>query len=324
MISPILRLNPHLIYYARRPLPPRRTRGHRPPGATRPVGAPRSAGTWIAAQRGCGPSASSRSLHRRGRVGDRGARGWRGRARGATDAGCTARRRPAANVCARGVPTGRRGIIFFAPASVVVMPRAAIAAFSKPHEPAWRRPRAPRRARAGGMAAGGSGLVRATVPSTPACASPRTRAAPALLLRVAKLALMPDREYPHDPLSRDESVEGDVPGLPVRDDQLAHLAVHAATDERMGGEHADRGPDGLRRRDRGSRVSLRQKLEGALEIRERVGGVDYLRHGLGRVLFLPRARRSIQPWTSAARYTSPVCSMARSAASASWRNARMR
>jgi len=56
------------------------------------------------------------------------------------------------------VPTGRRGIIFFALASVVVMPRAAIAAFSKPHEPAWRRPRAPRRARAGGMAAGGSGL----------------------------------------------------------------------------------------------------------------------------------------------------------------------
>jgi len=36
------------------------------------------------------------------------------------------------------VPTGRRGIIFFAPASAVVMLWAAIAAFSKLHEPAWR------------------------------------------------------------------------------------------------------------------------------------------------------------------------------------------
>ena len=56
---------PHLIYYACRPLPPRRTGGHRPPGAIRPVERRGAPAPGSRRKRGCGPSVSSGSLHRR-------------------------------------------------------------------------------------------------------------------------------------------------------------------------------------------------------------------------------------------------------------------
>ena len=91
------------------------------------------------------------------------------------------------------------------------------------------------------------------------------------------------------------SVERDVAGPAVRDDELAQAVRHGATDERMALEDGDGLLNGLGGRPRGTGVLLGQKLEEPLEVRERPRGLDQRRHrfALWRVTLRPLARPSM-------------------------------
>ena len=97
-----------------------------------------------------------------------------------------------------------------------------------------------------------------------------------------------------------KSVQGDVSGVPVGDDQFAQVSLEAPANERMRSEVFNGGLDcgrGLR----GSRILVTQKLKCAFDVLERARRVDYLRHGLGRAAVSSCARRVIHACTSSAR-----------------------
>lgn len=98
-----------------------------------------------------------------------------------------------------------------------------------------------------------------------------------------------------------EAVQRDEPGLPVRDDELADVAVQATACEGMVDEQ---GGGGTSRRDapvQRAEICPPQDLECLLEMIEGARCVDYRRHGLGRTASGFVASRSIQACTSSAR-----------------------
>ena len=118
---------------------------------------------------------------------------------------------------------------------------------------------------------------------------------------VADFPLMAESEHANLIARYQIAVEGDVPRPAVRNDELAKFAVHAASEKRMCGQTIYCRLDRCNRRQRGCLVLIAQKLECARDVIERARRIDYRRHGLGRFAVSPRARRSIQAWTSSAR-----------------------
>jgi hypothetical protein len=98
-----------------------------------------------------------------------------------------------------------------------------------------------------------------------------------------------------------KSVQGDVSGVPVGDDQFAQVSLEAPANERMRSEVFNGGWDCGHGGLRGSRILVTQKLKCAFDVLERARRVDYLRHGLGRAAVSSCARRVIHACTSSAR-----------------------
>mgnify|MGYP001588917261 FL=1 len=90
------------------------------------------------------------------------------------------------------------------------------------------------------------------------------------LIRIIQLALMPQGQNTDLILLGQETIQRDVAGLAIGDDQLANLPMNAPSDQRMAGQGfngmADRG-GGSRRR---PRIMLSQKIERAFEGGKRV------------------------------------------------------
>ena len=93
-----------------------------------------------------------------------------------------------------------------------------------------------------------------------------SRTSAARLRDETELALMADGKNPHLVARDDESVQGQVAGAPVRDDELPDVPFHAPADQRMGSERVD---GALYRHDGVEshlRILVTQELKGALEM----------------------------------------------------------
>lgn len=107
---------------------------------------------------------------------------------------------------------------------------------------------------------------------------------------IARFALMPDPQQPHDRACGVESIQREIPGIAVGDHQFAQFTLDPATDERMIGENADRIRH-TRKYFRGHvGCLLHQEFAQALKVTKRFGRIDYLRHltGFGRFAGSPR------------------------------------
>jgi hypothetical protein len=112
---------------------------------------------------------------------------------------------------------------------------------------------------------------------------------------------MLDREDADLPVAWHESIKRHVPCFSERDHQFPKFPGNPPAEERVGGERLDGRTDSPSRRQCDCGIVFGQKFERALDVEERSTGINYLRHGFGRGAFLPRAKRSIQAWTSSAR-----------------------
>jgi len=105
---------------------------------------------------------------------------------------------------------------------------------------------------------------------------------------------MPDRKNT-DLVARDhKSVQGDVSGVAVRDDQFAQVPLDAPSYERVRGEVIDRGLDRRHCIQCGIWVFVAQEREGTLDVIESTLRIDYRCHGFGRCARPSTARRCIQ------------------------------
>ena len=90
------------------------------------------------------------------------------------------------------------------------------------------------------------------------------------LVRIIQFALMPQGQNTDLILLGQETVERDVTGLAIGDDQLANLPLNAPSDQRVAGQ----GFNGLTNRGGGSRrrprIMFSQKIERAFEGGKRV------------------------------------------------------
>lgn len=110
----------------------------------------------------------------------------------------------------------------------------------------------------------------------------------------AQLALVPNGQDAHFILRNHEPIQGEVPCVPIGNDQLAQLTFDSPTDQWMRPEAINGRLDGCNRIQCRARVFLTQELERALYLVERTRRIDYLRHGLGRAADSLVARRFIQ------------------------------
>ena len=119
--------------------------------------------------------------------------------------------------------------------------------------------------------------------------------------RESQLALVANGEDAHLIAPDDESVQGHIAGATVGDHELADIAVHAPSKERMCGEGIDCGPNCRDCIQGGLWIVVAEELEGAFEVRQRSRRIDYRRHGLGRFAAGSRANRASLACTSSAR-----------------------
>ena len=93
-----------------------------------------------------------------------------------------------------------------------------------------------------------------------------SRTSAARLRDETELALVANGEHPHLVARDDESVQGQVAGAPVRDDELPDVPFHALADQGMGSERVD---GALYRHDGVEGhlgILVTQELKGALEM----------------------------------------------------------
>jgi len=109
------------------------------------------------------------------------------------------------------------------------------------------------------------------------------------LLSVTRLALMPYSQDSADVEHRIETIEGEISGCSLRDDEFANVIVYASSDERVCVENADCASDALKGLRRSLVRGLQQELDNTFKVGECLVGVDYLRHcaGLGLVALRP-------------------------------------
>ena len=91
---------------------------------------------------------------------------------------------------------------------------------------------------------------------------------------------MPNREDQRDILGRFITVQRHVPGLAVRDDELAQLGFTGATDQWMGGQDLHPIDDDIDGRHRRARGFTDEEFGQAFEIRQRPPRIHHLSHRL--------------------------------------------
>ena len=86
-----------------------------------------------------------------------------------------------------------------------------------------------------------------------------------------------------------ETIEREIAGCSLRDDEFANVFAFPSPDQRMRRENADGGSDARERLRRSLGRGLEQELDDALNVGECLVRVDYLRHcaGLGLVALRP-------------------------------------
>ena len=116
----------------------------------------------------------------------------------------------------------------------------------------------------------------------------------------AQFPLVTEGEDAHLLSCNHKSIQGDVAGTPIGNDQLAQLAGDASADQRVSGEIVDCRADGSHGVGSSIRVFVAQISKRAFEVFQRTCRIDYRRHGFGRAGASSAVRRCIQACTSSA------------------------
>jgi hypothetical protein len=124
---------------------------------------------------------------------------------------------------------------------------------------------------------------------------PAGRKNASLLLQIARLELMPNRQNEHDVIGREPSVFRNVAMAAAREHELPSPVLCAATKERMVCQQLDCFTNAQESFACSARIVIRNKIEESLEVRE--GSIRYFdaRHERA------RGRRAFFPATRAAR-----------------------
>ena len=97
----------------------------------------------------------------------------------------------------------------------------------------------------------------------------------------------------HFVLRDHESIQGQVSGAAIGNDQFAQIPFNAPPNERVRGEVVDRGLNRCHGASRGCRI-LVAHLKVAFDVIQSARRIGYLRHGLGRAAVCSTASRFIQ------------------------------
>ena len=116
----------------------------------------------------------------------------------------------------------------------------------------------------------------------------------------AQFPLVTEGEDAHLLSCNHKSIQGDVTGSPIGNDQFAHFARDAPADQRVSGEIIDCRADGCHGVGCSIGMFVAQISKSVFEVFQRTCRIDYRRHGFGRAGASSAARRCIQACTSSA------------------------